>query len=185
MAQTEGRLAFVDTSAEQLELEDRLQVAHLGWGRRPEAEAALSHTGEIAAILPVLICERRQLGDAQGVVPVRVDLLEVVAHVEHRKPIDLEGRLRLRRLGLRGVRVATERRRNIGDGALRPHAVAGLIERRGDNGDAELARRHGDDAAADAALGRKAGVVQPLSGVVVQSGGGHHGKNTGDLWRGQ
>ena len=52
-----------------------------------------------------------------------------------------------------------------------------------DDGDAELARRHGDDAAADAALGRKAGVVQPLARVVVQSGGGHHGEDTGDLGR--
>ena len=39
----------------------------------------------------------RQPGEAQGVVPIGVDLLEVVADVEHREAIDLEARLR--RLG--------------------------------------------------------------------------------------
>jgi hypothetical protein len=143
----------------------------------------LAHAGERVVIAPELIRDGRQLGDAHGVEPVWVDLLEVVSDVEHRKSINLEARLRLLLLGRRSraIRVAAESHRNIGDGALRPHAVAGVIERRGNDGDAELAGRHGDDAAADAALGRKARVVQPLPRVVVQSGGGHDGEDTGDL----
>ena len=66
VAQAEGGLAFVDAGAEQLELEGGLQVAHLGWRRRPDAEAALSHAGESAAVLAVLILERGQLGDAHA-----------------------------------------------------------------------------------------------------------------------
>ena len=158
MAEAEGGLAFVDAGAEQLEFERRLQVAHLGWRRRPEAEAALAHAGEIVAVLAELILERGQLGDAHGVEPVGVDLLGVLADVEHRGAINLEARFRLRLRGLRrgAVRVAAERRRDGVDRALRLDAVAGFVERRRDDGDAELARGHGDDAAADAALGGKA-----------------------------
>ena len=56
----------------------------------------------------------------------------------------------------RRVRVAAERVRDVRDRPLRAHAVAGVVERRRHDGDAELARRHRDDAAADAALGRQA-----------------------------
>ena len=46
-----------------------------------------------------------------------------------------------------------------------------------------LPGRHGDEAAADAALGRQAGVVEPLAGVVIQAGRGHHGEDAGHLRR--
>ena len=60
-------------------------------------------------------------------------------------------------------------------------AVARLVERRRDDGDAELAGRDGDDAAADAALGRQARAVEPLAGVVVEAGGRHHREHLGDV----
>ena len=60
-------------------------------------------------------------------------------------------------LRLRRVRISAERVRDVGDRLLRSHAVARFVERRRNHRDAELARRHGDDAAADAALGRQAG----------------------------
>ena len=85
--------------------------------------------------------------------------------------------------GLRGVRIAAERVRDVGDRPLRAHAVARVVERRRDDGDAELARRHGDDAAADAALGGQPGVIEPLAGVVVETGGRHHREHAGHLRR--
>ena len=70
---------------------------------------------------------------------------------------------------LRSQRVAAERVRDVGDRALAAHAVAGLVERRRDHGDAELAGRHRDEPAADAALAGQAGREQPLAGVVVEA----------------
>ena len=49
------------------------------------------------------------------------------------------------------------------------------------DGDAELAGRHGDEAAADAALGRQPRVIQPLAGVVVQSRRRHDGEHARHL----
>src|SRR5262245_49272588 len=69
-----------------------------------------------------------------------------------------------------GVRIAAERVRDVGDRALGTHAVAGVVERRRDDRDAELAGRDGDDTAADAALGGQAGVIEPLARVVVEAG---------------
>jgi hypothetical protein len=51
-------------------------------------------------VTPELIFERWQPGEAHRIGPVRVDLLEVVADVEHREAVDLEARLRVG-LGLR------------------------------------------------------------------------------------
>ena len=59
MPEPERRLAFIDAGAEQFELEGGLQVAEIGRGRRTDAKARLPHTGERAAILPVLVLERR------------------------------------------------------------------------------------------------------------------------------
>ena len=46
-----------------------------------------------------------------------------------------------------------------------------------------LPGRHGDDAAADAALGRQPGVIEPLARVVVQAGRRHHREDAGHLGR--
>src|SRR4029453_10306213 len=53
------------------------------------------------------------------------------------------------------VGISAERVRYRGDGLLRLHAVAGVVERRRHDGDAELAGRHRNDPAADAALSRQ------------------------------
>ena len=83
--------ALVDAGAEQLELERGLEVAPIGRVDEPDAEAALATPGE-------RVCRPRRTGSrrpaassAQGVEPVGVDLLEVVADVEHREAVDLEG----------------------------------------------------------------------------------------------
>src|SRR5262249_58042854 len=73
-----------------------------------------------------------------------------------------------------GVRVAAERVRDVPDRALRPDAVARVVERRRHDGDAELARRDGNDTAADAPLRRQAPVLPPLAGVVVETRRRHH-----------
>ena len=83
-----------DAGAEQLELEDRLQLAEIGRRRRLEAETALPHAGERAVVVAELILERRQLRQPQRVEPVGIDLGEVVPDVEHREAVDVEGRLR-------------------------------------------------------------------------------------------
>src|SRR5688572_22598600 len=44
------------------------------------------------------------------------------------------GRGRLPGRRLRRQRISAQRERNVADGFLRPHAVAGLVERRGDHG---------------------------------------------------
>src|SRR4029078_6016693 len=53
--------------------------------------------------------------------------------------------------------VAAQRVRDVGDLLLRTHAVPGLVEGRGEHGDAKLAGRDGDDAAAHPALGGQPG----------------------------
>ena len=158
--QPEGRLALVHAGAEQLELEGRLQLAERGGRRRRARRGGSAARRRTCCGLAELVLERRQLRDPHRVEPVRVDLLEVVARCRASQSRRSRGSASAAPpcgLGrLAGVRVAAERGRNVGDGALRPHAVAGVIERRRDDGDAELAGRHGDDAAADAALGRQA-----------------------------
>src|SRR5688572_28019197 len=71
----------------------------------------------------------------------------------------------------RRERVSAQRVRDVRDGLLRLDTVAGVVERGRDHRDPELARRHGDEAAADAALARQPGAVEPLAGVVVQARG--------------
>src|SRR5581483_11673037 len=73
-----------------------------------------------------------------------------------------------------GVRVGVERLDDVADRSLRAHAVPRVVERRRHHGDAVLARRDGDDAAANAALGRQTGVIEPLAGVVIETGSRHH-----------
>src|SRR5262245_29244190 len=58
---------------------------------------------------------------------------------------------------------------NIFAGADAAPAVALLVERRGEDADAELSGQHGDDATADAALGRQTDAVAPLAGVIVHA----------------
>ena len=95
MPQPERRLALVDAGAEQLELELRLQLAERGVRRTAHAEARLAHAGKRAAVLAELVLEGRQPGQPHRVGPVRVDLIEVVADVQHREAVDLERRLRV------------------------------------------------------------------------------------------
>ena len=102
MAQPERRLAGVHAGAEQLELEDGLELAQTRRRRRLDPEAALSHTGKAAVVLAELVLEGWQPRQAKRVVPIRIDLREVVSDVQHRKAVDLHRRLRFvrRRLAL-------------------------------------------------------------------------------------
>src|SRR5688572_14642054 len=93
MAQAEGGLPFVHTGAEQLELEDRLDLADPGRDVGANAQPALTHACERVVVFAKLTRERRQPGEPQRVVPVRIDRPEVVADVEHREPVNLEARL--------------------------------------------------------------------------------------------
>ena len=79
--------AFVHAGAKQFEFEGGFQLADRRGRRRLHAEAALADTGEEIVVAPELMFGRGQLGDAQRVEPVRIDLLEVVADVEHREPV--------------------------------------------------------------------------------------------------
>ena len=97
----EQGLADLDAGAEQLEFEDGPQRAEIGRRERPDAQSALPHAREGAVVLTEFVLELGQPGEAQGVVPVGVDLLEVVAHVEHREAVDLHRRLRFWCLGCR------------------------------------------------------------------------------------
>ena len=85
VAQPERRLPGVDARAEQLELEDRLDLAGARRDEALHAEPALAHAGEVVAVLAELVREGRQLGRPHHVEPVRVALLRLVAHVEHRR----------------------------------------------------------------------------------------------------
>src|SRR4029453_13187538 len=85
--------------AEQLELENGLEVAQTRRCRRLDSEPALSDSGKRTVVLPELVPEGRQLRHAQGFEPGRWVLLEVMPHVQHREAVDLHRRLRfLRRL---------------------------------------------------------------------------------------
>ena len=74
-----------------------------------DAEPALPHARPEVAVLAELVRKRRQLRRAQDVEPVRVDLVEVVDHVELRKPVDLHSGPRLQRNGRRGSGLALGR----------------------------------------------------------------------------
>ena len=101
MAQPERRLAGVHAGAEQLELEGGAEGAQSRRCRRPDPEPALPDAGKGTVILAELVLERRQLRHAQGVEPVRVDLREVVPHVQHREAVDLHAGARYRLHGYR------------------------------------------------------------------------------------
>src|SRR5678816_1312144 len=89
------------------------------------------------------------------------------------------GRHRL--LLLHRIRVAVQCRRNVGDGSLGADAVPGVVERRRDDRDAEVARRDGNDAAADTALGGQASVIEPLAAIVVEARGRHDREHVRDI----
>ena len=97
MPQTEGGLPFVDARAEQLELEGGLDLAEVGGKVGADPEPALPHAGERVVVFAELVLEPRQPRDPQRVEPVRVDLLEVVADVEHGEAVDLHARFRVGR----------------------------------------------------------------------------------------
>ena len=61
-------------------------------------------------------------------------------------------------------------------------AVAARVEQRREDADAGLAGHDGDDAAADAALGRQADAVGPLAGVVVHAAGVHDAEHVLDVF---
>ena len=100
MAQAERRLALVHAGPEQFELEGRSELAHCR-GREPShAQPALAYAGERDAVLAKLPVEGGQLVEAHRVEPVRIDGVQVDAHVEHGEAIDLDGgglRHRIRR----------------------------------------------------------------------------------------
>ena len=100
VAQPERGLAFVDAGAEQLELEGGLQVAERVGVDDSHAETALAHAGERAVVCPNWSSNDGSLVTRIVSNQFGIDLLEVVADVEHREAVDLEGRLGLW-LGLR------------------------------------------------------------------------------------
>ncbi len=61
-----------------------------------------------------------------------------------------------------------------------PHAVAVAVEPRREGAEAELGRQGGDDASADAALGRNADAIGPLAGIVVHARRRHHRQRAGN-----
>src|SRR5664280_608514 len=63
------------------------------------------------------------------------------------------------------------------------HAVAVAVEQRRERAQPELPRNRGDDAAADAALGRDADAVDPFAGVVVHARRGHDRQRARDRIR--
>ncbi len=81
---------------------------------------------------------------------------------------------RLQASGCETNRSMPETLRQIFRDQLSLDAVAGLVERRREGAETALARRHRDDAAADAALAGQADVVEPVAGGLVQAGSGHH-----------
>ena len=127
----ERGLPRVHAGAEQLELEDGLDLADVGRDEALHAEAALADAGEVVAVLAELVLERGQLGRPQDVEPVRVVLLRLIPHVEHGEAVDVQPGLRLGRgggsLGRRGRRSGRGRRL----GARGCPARLGVRERRG------------------------------------------------------
>src|ERR1700733_3140952 len=59
--------------------------------------------------------------------------------------------------------------RDLGDRGLSAHAVAGLVQRRREGGDRQLARRHRDQAASNAALGGQPDGVGPVTRTGVEA----------------
>ena len=92
MAQAEGRLTFIHAGPEQFEFEGGPQFAHCRGRESSDAQPRLAHTGERNAVLAKLTVVRRQLVESHRVIPVRIDGLEIDAHVEHGEAIYLEGR---------------------------------------------------------------------------------------------
>src|SRR6476619_5957692 len=80
-----------------------------------------------------------------------------------------------------GVGIEIEAGSKIGNCALAPNAVAGLVERRWEGADPRLSRRDRDQAAADAALGRKTRAIEPLPAVVVHSSRCHQRNHARDV----
>jgi len=124
----ERRLAGVDADPEQLELEDRVDVAALGRDPALHAKPALAHAGVEVAVLTELVLEGRQLRRPQHVEPGRVDLLPVVSHVQHREAVEVDLRL-LVGLGLRARAGGRRGQQKDGDERSRqygraPHAFS-------------------------------------------------------------
>ena len=97
------------------------------------------------------------------------------ARRRHRRGIDAPERHR----GAAGARehVQPEIARHLPACRSPPHAVAFGVELRREDADPEAPRDGRNDAAADAALGRHAHVVQPASRVVVHAAGRHHAQD--------
>jgi hypothetical protein len=90
VAEADRRLTRVHAGAEQFELEDRVQLAQLRLGPRLHAQPALPHAGVEAAVMPELVLERGELRRAHDVEPVGIVLVEVVPHVEHGEPVQID-----------------------------------------------------------------------------------------------
>ena len=76
--------------------------------------------------------------------------------------------------GLRNEQIHAQPLRQKFRNELALDAVARGVERRREGPKPALARRNGDDAAADSALARQADVVEPVAGGLVQAGRRHH-----------
>ena len=76
--------------------------------------------------------------------------------------------------------VQLELARDLPAGGDAADAVAVAVQPRRVERDPDLAREHGEHAAADAALGRQPDVDDPLAGRVVHPAGGHHAQHALD-----
>jgi hypothetical protein len=94
VSEPERRLSGIHARAEQLELERGLEVTE--WRRSGpfDAEPRLADAEERVAIGRELVLERRQLRGPDYVIPVGLDLVEVVAGIEHHEAVDVDARLR-------------------------------------------------------------------------------------------
>ena len=92
MTQAERGLAGIDAGAEQLEFEDGLQRAEIGRREGPDAQRLWRTPANVRLSSPNSFSTLGSLVSATCRTN-RVNLLEVVADVEHREAVDLEARL--------------------------------------------------------------------------------------------
>src|SRR5690242_20637233 len=96
MTEPKCGLALIDTNAEQLKLENCLQIAVTGWIGALDPKSRLTNAKENGTARSELIPESRQFSGAHNVEPIWVDLSKVVAGVQHRESVKLNSSLRSR-----------------------------------------------------------------------------------------
>src|SRR5262249_51338308 len=90
MTQTKGGLTRVYADAEQLVLENGFYFAEIGGEISFHAKPGLADAGKEHSVPAKLIGEGRQLAGPHHVKPGRIDIAEVVAHVQHGVAVDLQ-----------------------------------------------------------------------------------------------